>query len=273
MRRCLMTARGVLDTSSLKQKGITLKVKGLVREILSSQCDFPLYIRDNIKNYPEFDFSSIEPDLAEHGEFFFANYLENEESAKEFRELGQKLGVEGNLDAKADAYINLLMNRIRRGTLCETNFDVYNRVQKVIFYYFGLLENIFYVIINLNYISLKKLFFYQCHNFIVFKIIKKIFQLEFKELFKQNKIIFKIYIQNLQKKTAFFILTNKAKQMIRGYISENNLQDGDLIIVTHSRFIKAWTSKGVNKETDEFIDNYIPKNCEIVEVDLDMENS
>ena len=184
-----MTARRVLDTQKLKANGATLEVDGHVREILSSQCDFPLYVRESIQNFPEFDFKRVKKDIDQLGEFFVANYLENEESAQEFKKLANTLGLEGNLDAKADAYINILKNRTRRGTKCETNFDVYNRVQK-------------------------------------------------------------------------------AKQMVKEYIKEKDLKDGQLIIVAHSRFIKAWTCKGVDKSLDEFIDMRIPMNCETLEVEL-----
>lgn len=173
----------------MKANGATLEVDGHVREILSSQCDFPLYVRDSIKNFPEFDFKRVQSDIEELGEFFMANYLENEESAQEFRKLATELGIEGNLEAKADAYINILKDRIRRGTKCEKNIDVYNRVQK-------------------------------------------------------------------------------AKKMVKEYIQEKDLKDGELIIVAHSRFIKAWTSKGVDKASDEFIDMKIPMNCETLQVEL-----
>jgi len=59
----------------------------------------------------------------------------------------------------------------------------------------------------------------------------------------------------------------KAKAFIRKFIVENNLADGELVLVTHWKFIKHFTAQSFDKD-GESTDGKSPVNCELVEYDL-----
>jgi hypothetical protein len=72
----------------------------------------------------------------------------------------------------------------------------------------------------------------------------------------------------IEKNQHVFTRVKRAKESIRKFVTENNIQDGELAIVVHSRFCKAWTSSDVNQETGELINCYRMKNCEVYPYDL-----
>ena len=189
MRRCLQTAREVLDTQAMKKKGVQLFVRGDCREILDSQCDFPVKIRESMEIFSEFDFSHIKEPLEKYNEFFCAEYLENEESKKKLLEASKKIKSDSTKKEIAQLYIDLLKEGYLTGDRIEKNEHVFKRVKK-------------------------------------------------------------------------------AKEAITKFVKEKNLKDGELVIVAHSRFSKAWTAKDVNPEADDFIDYYAPKNCEVFESEI-----
>ena len=187
MRRCLQTARKVLDTEEMKKRGVKLFVRGDLREILDSQCDFPSYIEESMKKYPEFDFSHIMESYKKYGEFFVADYLENEKAC-ELLKAESKKGL-STVQERGQLYIELIKEGYLSGDRIEVNRHVYKRVKK-------------------------------------------------------------------------------ARKFFENFVQEQKLNDGELVIVAHSRFSKAWTSKNIDIEKDEFVDYYAPKNCEVFESDI-----
>ena len=171
----------------MRERGVKLLVRGDCREILDSQCDFPLYIRESIQNYPEFDFSHIQKHLEQYGEFFVAHNLENEQYKQRLIEVSKQ--ERGSLRETGQAFLDVLKEALLKGERVEKNCHVYSRVQR-------------------------------------------------------------------------------AKEDIRQFISENQVKDGELVIVAHSRFSKAFTAKGFDHEKGDFVDYYAPKNCEVFEVEL-----
>ena len=130
LRRCLDTARRMLHTESIKQNGGLLKIRGEVREILCCQGDFPMMVKDSMKEFAEFDFEAIEKDVQDLEEFFFINYLENAESVDEIRKFARGLPELTHRDVKTEYMIDLLKKRLIENELLEKNYDIYLRVQK-----------------------------------------------------------------------------------------------------------------------------------------------
>ena len=58
------------------------------------------------------------------------------------------------------------------------------------------------------------------------------------------------------------------KLQVKKFVKENNVKDGELIIVSHSNFSKSWTAKHFDFQNDMFLDFYYPKNCEMFEVSI-----
>lgn len=129
MKRCLHTARLVLDTESMKKKGVNLKVEAHIREALASQCDFPYHIQESMKSFSEFDFSRIEKDIDELGEFFIANYLENKKSAQDLKEIAKKFNSIGNIEEKGKAILKYIKEKARNRNPVESQEDTYKRAQ------------------------------------------------------------------------------------------------------------------------------------------------
>ena len=170
----------------MKKRGVKLIVRGDLREILDSQCDFPSYINESIDKYNEFDFSHIKKSVEKYGEFFVVDFLENKKSCESLKAVSQ---VKSSIKERGQLYIDL----IKKGYLIDDRVEM-------------------------------------------------------------NKHV--------------FTRVKKAKEFFKNFVKEKNLKDGELVIVTHSRFSKAWSSKDIDIEKDEFIDYYAPKNCEVFESDI-----
>jgi hypothetical protein len=128
MRRALQTAQLCLDTKAMKENGATLFVRGDAREILDSQCDFPFDIYNSLNNFKEFDFSHIEESLKKHKEMFIADFLTNEESSKELKELAVKT-KDLDQDGRIKELLNLLKQKKLNDLAIETNQNVFERIQ------------------------------------------------------------------------------------------------------------------------------------------------
>jgi hypothetical protein len=189
MRRCLQTAREVLDTQEMKKRGVELFVRGDCREILDSQCDFPVKIKESMEIFSEFDFSHIKEPLEKYNAFFCAEYLENEKAKQKLFEASKKIKPNSSRKEIGQLFIDLLKEGYLSGDRIEKNVHVFKRVKK-------------------------------------------------------------------------------AKEAITKFVKEKGLKDGELVVVAHSRFSKAWTAKDVDPEIDEFVDYYAPKNCEVFESDI-----
>ena len=189
LRRCLQTARRVLDTQKLKQNGVNLIVFPQIREGLSSQCDFPGFIRESIKEFSEFDFSNINESLEKYGSFFIADYLDNKKAQAELKELSKKVTLQCDHSQVAQLCIDLLKKGHLSGDYVENRVHMYTRVQRF-------------------------------------------------------------------------------KKFVKNFIEEKQIKDGELIIVAHSNFSRAWTAKDIDTKKLDFIDCYSPKNGEIFESEI-----
>ena len=65
-----------------------------------------------------------------------------------------------------------------------------------------------------------------------------------------------------------FTRVKKFKAYVSNFVKEKGLQDGELILVVHSRFSKSWTAEAVDEATDEFVNYHAPLNCEVFETDV-----
>ena len=190
LRRCLETARIILDTKKLKDEGKVLDIRGEVRELLCCQGDFPMMVKESMESFREFDFASIEEEVDRYGEFFFVNYLENQRTKSDILDYLEQMEDDTTKDTKVDFLLDLLKKRLMENHLLEKNHDIYVRTQKF-------------------------------------------------------------------------------KKQLKEYIKKNNIKDGQLVIVTHMRIIKAWTAKDFNEKTDEYVDFIDPENACFLEVELD----
>lgn len=189
LRRCLDTARIIFDTKKMKESGKSLTVRGEIRELLCCQGDLPMMVDESMESFREFDFSSIEEDVNQYGEFFFVNYLENQRTQLEVLEYVNSITEETTKDAKIDFLVDLLKRRFMENHLAEKNHDIYIRIQKF-------------------------------------------------------------------------------KEKVKEFITNNNVKDGELAIVTHMRVIKSWTSNGFDEQNDEYVNCINPENACLLEVDL-----
>lgn len=130
LRRCLQTARGVLGTEKLKENGAKLMARGELREILCCNGDYPLFTDQAMETFREFDFSGIENDIGQFGDFWFLNYLENSRSEEEFRDYAASISPETPKQYKIDFCLEMMKRRFLENHLVETNWDTYHRVQK-----------------------------------------------------------------------------------------------------------------------------------------------
>ena len=130
LRRCLQTARGVLKTEDLALKGVKLSVWGELREILCCQGDFPMNVEESMEIFKEFDFSRIEKDVEKLKEFFFINYLDNEESFKDIKKFISEKNQQNTKEENIDFMFDLLKKRLINNDKIETNYDIYTRTLK-----------------------------------------------------------------------------------------------------------------------------------------------
>ena len=189
LKRCLETARITLDTIEMKKRGVSLIVRGDCREILSSQCSFPVKIKESIQEFYEFEFSHIMESLKKYGPFFVADYLENKPAKEKLISASKTLSINSDKKEIAHTFINLLKEGFLTGNELESNVNLFSRVKKT-------------------------------------------------------------------------------KAYLKEFVNKNNVKDGELVVVAHSRFAKAFTAKSVNVKTDEFVEEYKMKNYEILELEI-----
>ena len=189
MRRCLQTARLVLDTRQMEKKGIKLKVMGNLRDSLGSQSNFPACIKKSMTEFYEFDFSDILKSVEKYAEFFFLDFLENKETKKYLiTSLENHLFTPNRAD-NAGLFLKLLKGKIKNREKFEYFHDLFVRAQKF-------------------------------------------------------------------------------KTFMRSFIEINKVKDGELILITHSNFLKSWTAKDIDVYENKLIDFYHPKNCEFFKYEL-----
>ena len=119
-----------MDTQNLKKEGVQLLVYGEIREGLSSQCDFPLYIRDSIQEYSEFDFKMIQESIDKYGEFFIADYLDNQDSVNQMIDLSKQINESTSKKQIGQMYIDILKNGFLNDNYLESYVNIYTRVKK-----------------------------------------------------------------------------------------------------------------------------------------------
>lgn len=70
-----------------------------------------------------------------------------------------------------------------------------------------------------------------------------------------------------------YLRVDKAKDQIRKLVIDNELKDGELLIVAHGNTIKNWTATGLNENWKCVEGMTKCGNCQIVEYELDLEGS
>ena len=122
LRRCLETARQVLNTK--QNTNLKLIVKGDIWEVLSSQCDAPVFIRKSIKKYTEFDFSELFSSIEKYGEFFVIDYLDNAKSKETMKKLASSIYLDTPIFDTSQLYINML----KKGHLTKKLVEGYSHL-------------------------------------------------------------------------------------------------------------------------------------------------
>ena len=130
LRRCLQTARGVIGTEQLKENGGKIMARGELREILCCNGDFPLFTDEAMESFREFDFSGIENDIGQFGDFWFLNYLDNARTEEELRDFAASIPLDAPKQVKINFCLDMLKRRLLENHLAETNHDTYARVQR-----------------------------------------------------------------------------------------------------------------------------------------------
>ena len=115
----------------MKKRGVKLFVRGDCREILDSQCDFPINIEESIKEFSEFDFSHIQTAVEEFGPFFVMNYLDNEESKAKLLDAYKKMKECATSKEISQLFIDLLKEAYTTGNMIENNWNMFTRINRV----------------------------------------------------------------------------------------------------------------------------------------------